>query len=509
MKRKRRLLAMLLCCGMLFGMHAGTQGAGATDIPCIKTFFAGEKSAAAWTTAVTVELPDDVQLQEDAMVRVVSKGNGAPALALSSWSGGAAWATVQPRHNLDGALYYAYADMVQSFGAADLSLVDSLSVTAQGAAITVYELSLVDAAAVEAADQPAMGGGRRVVGYLPDWSYGCFATLDFSALTHLNIAFCNPDPAGQFSCSIPDAAFHEIVARAHASGVKVLASLGGAGGSGNYPALVATAESRKQLNKNLLAYCRKYDLDGIDLDIEGDVDAAFWPPYEDWCLSLRSLCDADSLLLTTATAQWVSRHVSDTAFACFDFLNIMAYDNDTDPVSHASYDFAEASLSYFRIQRGIARDKLVLGVPFYGRGYHADGSLDWSSYVSFRELLRLNPANYQRDVYAGIAFNGSKTIQKKCELALQYGGMMIWELSQDATGETSLLRIIRDRLRVLPGGDANGDGVVNCADLVLLQRYLLGERTLTADAASRMDVQTDGVLNGTDLWRLKSIMLSA
>ena len=40
-------------------------------------------------------------------------------------------------------------------------------------------------------------------------------------------------------------------------------------------------------------------------------------------------------------------------------------------------------------------------------------------------------------------YNGPATIRRKTELALQLaGGIMIWELSQDARGSDSLLRVI-------------------------------------------------------------------
>ena len=42
-----------------------------------------------------------------------------------------------------------------------------------------------------------------------------------------------------------------------------------------------------------------------------------------------------------------------------------------------------------------------------------------------------------------VNYNGPATIRRKTELALQVaGGVMIWELSQDASGAASLLRVI-------------------------------------------------------------------
>jgi len=48
---------------------------------------------------------------------------------------------------------------------------------------------------------------------------------------------------------------------------------------------------------------------------------------------------------------------------------------------------------------------------------------------------------------------------------------MIWELTQDAKGEKSLLKVINDTLRrgSYITGDVNADGSFNVSDLVLLQ----------------------------------------
>lgn len=66
---------------------------------------------------------------------------------------------------------------------------------------------------------------------------------------------------------------------------------------------------------------------------------------------------------------------------------------------------------------------------------------------------------------------------KKAELAKSCGGIMIWELTQDAKGEKSLLKMINDTLRsgTFVAGDVNADGSFNVSDLVLLQRWLLAK----------------------------------
>lgn len=208
------------------------------------------------------------------------------------------------------------------------------------------------------------------------------------------------------------------------------------------------------LDNKIEEYCERYGLDGIDLDIELGSGDAIWDNYGIWVADLRSVCDEHGWLLSTATAQWVAQDVSEEIFAMFDYINVMAYDDDKrGRTSHASYEFALDCLEYFGTTKNIPRGKLVLGVPFYGRGYTSEGSLDWNSYVSFADLIADNAENYSRDEYDGIAYNGADSMRAKCELAKDYGGIMIWEISQDAEGEYSLLQVIKEE--ILPEPDPN------------------------------------------------------
>jgi len=112
----------------------------------------------------------------------------------------------------------------------------------------------------------------------------------------------------------------------------------------------------------------------------------------------------------------------------------MAYDGPRE--DHSSFGMAERALASWTA-RGVDPERLVLGVPFYGRPGNA----------TYRTLLANDPATASGDriLFDGVEqnYNGPATIRRKTQLALQVaGGIMIWELSQDARGSDSLLRVI-------------------------------------------------------------------
>lgn len=497
----RRLVSLLLTAALLAPLGITADAAEESVL-----LYSGEASAEAWTCPITLPVSDRSIYAPDNTIAVHCTSDEAPYFVLTSNSGGEAWAQVQP----DGAegdwYYYSYDAMAAEFGT-DFALLDYISIMAANAPVTVYAIEMRVGAAEEEPPETDTVHTSRVVGYLPDWSYTAYSTLDLDALTHLNIAFVNLDEDGDLSCWIPDAQMQNIVKKSHENGVKVMAALGGGGCDGYLP-LVDTPEEMAAFNEKIMAYCETYDLDGIDLDIELGASHEIWNYYADWVVSLRELCDARGYELSTATAQWVAVNVKPETYALFDFVNVMAYDNELGDGSHADMDFAQQSLQYFHVQRKIPKDKLVLGVPFYGRGYTEDGALDWNSYVAFSELIAADPANYDADVYNGVAYNGASTMREKCALARDYGGIMIWELSQDAAGEYSLLAVIREEMTVSGiRGDVNADGACTVLDVIMLQKWLLCAGDITDSAAG--DLCEDGVLDVYDLSLLKQEVFRA
>ena len=280
----------------------------------------------------------------------------------------------------------------------------------------------------------AAGAARaqfRVVGYVPAWR-GAVGPAQLRQLTHVNYAFVQPTAAGGLAALPNPAKLRQLVRQAHAAQVRVLVSVGG-WHDGDHSAFDAIGASPKLINEfttSLLKLTDAYQLDGIDLDWEHP-DSATAAGYAALMHALASRLHPRGQLLTAAVAgsAWAGKGVRASVLEDVDFLNIMAYDNP--PPAHSTYAAATQALAYWQ-GRGLPRSKSVLGLPFYGQ----------PSQESFAALLARG-ASPRADSLGGVGYNGLATIRRKTALALdQAGGVMIWELTQDAAGANSLLRAI-------------------------------------------------------------------
>jgi hypothetical protein len=283
---------------------------------------------------------------------------------------------------------------------------------------------------------------RKVVGYInttnnPD-------QVDYTRITHLNIAFENPDDAGNLSWSGNNATF---VQRAHANNVKVLVSICGGGESNNattrarYFNLISPANRAAFISK-IVAYMNSHQLDGIDLDLEGP---AINGDYNGFVADLNNALPAGKLLTAALAHDNGGDGVSSATVQTFDFLNIMAYDYGWgQAVHHSTYSYATTSINWWMTNRGLPASKVVLGVPFYGYT-----NTTGAGGLSFAQILNnYGAAAANQDTWSSggntIYYNGLPTIRQKTQLVVDqnYGGVMIWNLAQDASGANSLLQAI-------------------------------------------------------------------
>lgn len=291
----------------------------------------------------------------------------------------------------------------------------------------------------------------RVVAYVPNWiDLNTFSeAIDYAKLTHINVAFENPTNAdGDFSFRREDSA---LVAKAHASHVKVLVSIGG--GATNEKmidryAQLLSGTKRARFANQLADYVVQHGFDGLDVDLEG---SAINKDYGAFIADLAKALKPKGKLLTAALAHGNGgTRVPDSVFDHLDFLNIMAYDgtgpwNPKSPGQHSSMELAKSSVAYW-LGRGLPKSKAVLGVPFYGYGF---GPAFRQGGYSYSAILAAYPGAENADQVGNtIWYNGIPTIKAKTKYVVDQGlgGVMIWSLNQDVKGERSLLSAIHETL---------------------------------------------------------------
>ncbi len=330
-----------------------------------------------------------------------------------------------------------------------------LKPTLAGAALTGASFSLLFliSCATGPAYIPAVSEGYRIpadfriVGYFPSWS-GDPKNIQYRALTHICYAFATPMMDGGYAAIPNERKLLDLTARAHAAGVKVLLSVGG-GGTGYESALAAIASDSvltEQFVDNSMDLIGEYGLDGIDMDWEfpTTLDALSFSLLMH-SLSTRLHEAGLELSIAVSATSFHGKDCLDSVIEDVDFLNIMAYDDGygLPGAHHSSYWFAQAAMDYWIEARGAPKAKAVLGVPFYGR------SLKDRHSISYIKVLGVDPWAFSADVSGEFGYNGFDTLRAKAvNLArLRGGGIMIWQLNQDAGGSASLLNAIFDAIK--------------------------------------------------------------
>ena len=152
----------------------------------------------------------------------------------------------------------------------------------------------------------------------------------------------------------------------------------------------STAANRAALAASCVAFCQKYNFNGIDLDWEFPGDTAHGGRSEDkanFALMVQAIREAfdaaGDFIITVATP--VSQRRLDDGFdlmglaQAVDFFHIMTYNIHThyqqDKIIGANTDmtFIFNSIQYF-LDAGVSPTKLVLGLAAYGRSYILEDS---------------------------------------------------------------------------------------------------------------------------------------
>ena len=280
---------------------------------------------------------------------------------------------------------------------------------------------------------------KRVVGYFPWWESGTINSIDYTQLSHINYFHIWPNADG--SLDTTDINYdinnmHAVRNNAHSAGATISISVGGWGVSDDFPAMASDPTARANFVQNIVDFINIHNLDGVDIDWE-PVDTE--TKKDNYSLLLQDLGAAllPNGKLVTVAVNGERMELRTSAVNSLSWVNVMAYDLNWNNAEHSTYNGAVAALALYE-NVGIPKEKLVLGVPFYGRND------SWTSDIKYSEVVSsCNPAPSE-NYCNGYFFNGIDLISQKTQYVLDngYDGVMIWNLGQDTYDSTSLLNAI-------------------------------------------------------------------
>jgi chitinase len=331
---------------------------------------------------------------------------------------------------------------------------------------------------------------QRVVGYVASWT--ALPPIHAQKLTHLNVAFAHIDRDHRVVMESTAAIPGLTALKKSNPRLKILLSVGGWQGDGFSDAALTDA-SRQAFADSAVKLLREQSLDGIDIDWEypGNGIAGIQSRPADkqnFTLLLQALRKTlgSQYLLTIAAAdhEFVENIELDQVAAYLDWINLMSYDffNSLTPTTghHAGLYRAEHALPRDRntdsavsqyLAAGVAPEKIVLGVAFYGRGFagvtarnngvnqpyeHFEGEhfykdlvahfIGKQGFVRYWDNRAQAPYLWNATSRVFISYDDPQSIAVKARYVLQHrlGGMMFWELSEDRDEE--LLDVINTTL---------------------------------------------------------------
>ncbi|XP_034946301.1 chitinase-3-like protein 1 [Chelonus insularis] len=270
--------------------------------------------------------------------------------------------------------------------------------------------------------------------------------------------------------------------------LKTLVAIGGWNeGSTKYSNMAKTAESREQFAQNVVDFVAKWGFDGFDLDWEypnqrngaaEDVDN-----YIELLKVLKAKLEPKGYLLTAAVAAAESSASKSYKISemskYLDLINLMAYDfhgawesqtGINAPLKVAKSESGdvrgynvEASVNYW-LSQGAPKEKLVVGVPSYGRAFTlADSKKNYigaptrgpgkagpytrePGMLGYNEICEMHlkggwnvyfdeerrvPYTHKNDQWIG--YDNVKSLREKAELIkrLDLAGVMLWSVETD------------------------------------------------------------------------------
>ncbi|KAG8526979.1 uncharacterized protein KY384_008408 [Bacidia gigantensis] len=259
--------------------------------------------------------------------------------------------------------------------------------------------------------------------------------------------------------------------------IKTILSLGGGSGSENFAAAASNPTSRATLANTAKQILDKYQMDGIDIDWEHPSDPGQGRDFISLLSSLRNVLPASQYLLTAAlpAGEWALQNIPlGEASQLLSYLNIMTYDFAGPWTKMSGYHsqlftpkdaynddckISCDSASSYLTSKGVPANKILLGVPAYGRSFlgatkagepYKGGGGEEGTF-EYCDLARPNAQlGMDHEVVAAycvggdggfVSYDDPACVQRKAEYVKQrgLGGLFYWTGTGDTNDDQSLV----------------------------------------------------------------------
>ena len=298
----------------------------------------------------------------------------------------------------------------------------------------------------------ASRNSKVVVAYVTSWSE---VMPDPQYMTHINYAFGHVNESFNGVKIDNEERLRQIVdLRKQKPELKVLLSIGG-WGSGRFSEMAANDEYRRAFAADCDRVVKEFALDGIDIDWEYPTSSmanisSSPDDTENFTLLMQDIRAAignekELTLATVASARYIDFKA---ILPSVDFVNIMAYDMASAPKHHSalypsghSGDITSDGAVTAHLKAGVPPSKLVMGMPFYGRGgdgypsfqdYNKVGNTDTQYTEKWDEVAQVPYLADKNDTLV-FGFENPRSLAIKCQYILDKDllGGMYWDYSGD------------------------------------------------------------------------------
>jgi GH18 family chitinase len=189
--------------------------------------------------------------------------------------------------------------------------------------------------------------------------------------------------------------------------------------------------SSRTFARALLEVCKDYKIDAVDFDWEFPASKKEEEDFGRLLTIVRQGLGPEGIPISVCVSGANGKnktHINDPAIRAVNYVHLMGYLSS----SHTPLESTEINVDYWLKERKCPPEKLLIGLPFFGRCTGA-ATKKQPKHRPYSWLFKEYHPGANVDSVEGYRYNGPETISKKVQFAWaeKLGGVMVWECSQD------------------------------------------------------------------------------